>query len=171
LKKDQAAALSDLIEKGSHSILTTYEIRKLETVGEFLPHFHQWTNGKQTIAGYEVIRFDTNTSYFFLFIDWHRNENYYLVIYAHDKSTTLAELRQIEEVEGAFHFVWKYNPLKRDGKNAQRKAYFKSTFGSPFIRIKLPSTIIEVNKFFDQLFQLCQNRSRADKIVDVFDLT
>jgi hypothetical protein len=62
LKKDQAVALSNLIETGNYSSLTNYEIRKLETEGGILPHFHQWTNGKQTVAGFEVTRFDANTA-------------------------------------------------------------------------------------------------------------
>jgi hypothetical protein len=166
LEKDQAIFLSDCLEKWNGSI---YEINKLKTVGGTIPKFHQWTNGKQTLAGYEVTRPDHDTGYFLLLIDWHRNDNYYLVIYAHDKSTTIAEMRQIEEIEGSLHLVWKYNPLKRDGKNNQRKAYFKQTFGTTTIQIKLPSSGIEVEAFFNQLFQLCQNRIKADRIVEVFD--
>lgn len=166
MEKDQAIFLSDCLEKWNGSI---YEINKLKTVGGTLPKFHQWTNGKQTLAGYEVTRPAHDTGYFLLLIDWHRNDNYYLVIYAHDKSTTIAEMRQIEEIEGSLHLVWKYNPLKRDGKNDQRKAYFKQTFGTTTIQIKLPSSGIEVEGFFNQLFQLFQNRIKADRIVEVFD--
>lgn len=169
MQKDLAIYLSDLIEKWNKSTSATYDVRKLETNRGTLPRFHQWTNGKQTVSGYEVTRKDSDTSYFFLFIDWHRNENYYLVIYAHDKSTTLAELHQIEEIEGALYLSWKYNPLKRDGKNDQRKAFFKSAFGSTTVTIKLPSSKNEVEPFFHQLFLLCQNRMKADRIVDVFN--
>lgn len=166
MEKVQAIFLSNCMKKSTSTI---YEIKKLTIVAGTLPKFHQWTNGKPTIAGYEVTRLDRDTSYFFIFIDWHRNDNYYLVIYAHDKSTTLAELHQVEEMEGALHLVWKYNPLKRDGKNGQRKAFFKQTFGSTTIQIKLPSSGVEVEVFFDQLFQLCKNRKKADHIVEVFD--
>lgn len=170
MKKDVAVFLSGLIEHWNKQKPLTYEVRKLEAPGGTLPRFHQWTKGKQVIAAYDVTRFDSDTGYFFLFIDWHRNDNYYLVIYAHDKSTTNAEIQQVEEIEGNLHFVWKYNPLKRDGKNVQRKAYFKNTFGSTTIRMKLPASTSEVSAFFNQLFLLCQNRLRADRIVDVFDL-
>jgi hypothetical protein len=166
VEKEQAILLSNFMEKLN---LSTYEFKKLETVGGKLPKFHQWTNGKKTLAGYEVTRIDSDTSYFFLFIDWHRNDNYYFVIYAHDRSTTVAEIQQIKELEGIPHFVWMYNPLKRDGKNHQRKAYFKQMFGTTTVQIALPSSNLEVERFFDQLFMLCQNRMRADRIVDVFD--
>jgi len=166
LEKEQALVLSNCIENAN---LFTFEIKKLETVGGVLPRFHQWTNGKNTLAGYEVNRLDSDTGYYFLFIDWHRNENYYLVIYAHDKSTTCAEIRQVQEIDGEPHFIWMYKPFKRDGKNDQRKAFFKQMFGTTTIQIKLPSSPHEVDDFFNQLFKLCQNRIKADKIVDVFD--
>lgn len=166
MEKEQALFLADCIEK---SIPTAYEIRKLETVGGVLPMFHQWTNGKKTLAAFEVTRPATETGYYFVFIDWHRNDNYYLVIYTHDKKTTVAELRQVQEMDEALQMVWSYKPLKRDGKNDQRKAYFKQMFGSTTVQIVLPATVSEVEIFLEQVFKLCQNRIKADRIVDVFD--
>ncbi|WP_160723866.1 hypothetical protein [Bacillus sp. USDA818B3_A] len=166
MDKDQSDFLIGKIEQATS---IAYEIHKLDIVDGMLPKFHQWTNGKRTLAAYEVFRPDSETGYFFIFIDWHRNDNFYLVIYAHNKSTTCAEIRQIEELEDGPHFVWSYKPLKRDGKNDQRKAYFKQIFGSNTIHIKLPSAPAEVERFLTQLFKLCQNRIRADKITEVFD--
>lgn len=166
MERGQAQYLSNLLES---SMLSEYEIKKLVTADRTLTKFHQWTNGKPIIAGYEVFRPSTETGYYLLLIDWHRNGNYYLVIYAHDKSTTFAELRQIEDIDGAPHIVWTYKPLKRDGKNDQRKAYFKQLFGSTTVYVKLPSSDLEVEEFFGQLFKLCQNRIKADRAVDVFD--
>lgn len=166
MEKNEAVYLADLFERSQPA---AFNLIKLETVNETLPHFHQWTKGKKTLAAFEVTRINTDTSYYFLFIDWHRNEKYYLVIYLHNKSTTAAELRVIEEIEGNPSIVWKYNPLKRDGKNAQRKAYFKQMFGSTKVHIKIPSSVLEVEQFLNQLFRLCQNRIKADKIVEVFD--
>jgi hypothetical protein len=166
LNKDEAVTLADLIKKSRPA---AYEITKMETVNGSLPQFHQWTNGKQTLAGFEVTAIDTGTSYYFLFIDWHRNNNYYLVIYIHNKSTTAAELRVIDEIDGIPHIVWMYKPLKRDGKNDLRKAYFKQMFGSTTVQIKIPASPFDVEEFFNQSFRLCQNRIKADKIVDIFD--
>jgi len=167
LEKEQAIMLSKWLEKWDGA---KYEIKKLQTVNGTMQKFHQWTNGKPVIAGYEVFRPESDTVYYFLFIDWHRNDNYYLVIYSHNRSTTLAEIRRVEEIDGVLQIIWSYNPLKRDGKNNQRKAFFKQMFGSTTIQIKLPYSGTEVGVFFDQLFQLCQNRIKADSIVDVFDL-
>ena len=166
MKKEQAIFLSKLIESSDSA---AYEIKKVETINGVLPKFHQWTNGKQTLAAYELTRIDSQTRYFFLFIDWHRNDNYYLVIYAYDRSTTVAEIQQVKEIDGSPQFVWMYKPFKRDGKNDQRKAYFKQMFGSTTVHIKLPASGTDVDSFFGQLFMLCQNRVKADRIVDVFD--
>ncbi|WHY87345.1 hypothetical protein QNH39_05675 [Neobacillus novalis] len=166
MEQEQALFLANFIE---NSTPAAYEINKLETVSGTLPKFHQWTNGKKTLAAYEVTRPATETGYYFVFIDWHRNDIYYLVIYAHDKKTTVAELRQVQEIDDVPQIVWSYKPFKRDGKNDQRKAYFKQMFGSTTVQIKLPAATSEVEAFFDQVFKLCQNRIRADRIVEVFD--
>ncbi|MCM3726207.1 hypothetical protein M3226_10980 [Neobacillus cucumis] len=166
MEKGQADFLIGQIKRANP---IRFEIKKLETEAGMLPKFHQWTNGKQVLAAYEVIRPETDSGYYLLFIDWHRNDNYYLVIYAHDKSTTCAEIRQIQELEEGPHLVWSYKPFKRDGKNGQRKAYFKQMFGSTTIHIKLPSSPAEVEDFLRKLFKLCQNRIKADKITEVFD--
>ena len=167
LEKEQASFLANCIETSKSP---AYEINKLEVINGCLPKFHQWTNGKPTIAAFEITRPDNDSGYYFVFIDWHRNDNYYLVIYAHDRSTTCAEIRQIQDIDGGPHLVWTYQPLKRDGKNQQRKAYFKQMFGSTTMQIKLPSSPLEVDVFLEQLFKLCQNRIKADRIVEVFDI-
>ncbi|WP_342429801.1 hypothetical protein [Neobacillus sp. FSL H8-0543] len=168
MEKTQAVFLAKHIEKSSP---LSFEIKKLVLVSGTLPKFHQWTNGKKVVAGYEITQLDSDTSYYFLFIDWHRNDNYYLVIYTHNKSTTVAEIRQVEEIDGLLQFVWSYNPLKRDGKNDQRKAYFKQMFGTTTVHIKLPTEEIGVERFCEQMFKLCLNRMTADRIVDIFDST
>jgi hypothetical protein len=166
LEKDQAVFLAKLIEKSAPYL---FEIKKLVLVNGTLPKFHQWTNGKQLVAGFEITRIDSDMTYYFLFIDWHRNDNYYLVIYAHNKSTTVAEIRQVEEIDGTLHLVWSYNPLKRDGKNDQRKAYFKQMFGTITVHIKLPTKEIDVEEFYEQIFKLCLNRITADRNADKYD--
>ncbi len=150
------------------STSATYELTKLDTPNDMLSKFHQWANGKPIIAAFDVTKPGHN-SYYFLWIDWHRNDNYYLVIYAHDKSTTIAELNQTIEEGGITYLSWKYNPLKRDGKNDIRKSYFTQTFGSRKMEIPLPSSLSEVEVFLDQLFKLCHNRVRADRIVEILD--
>ncbi|WP_342542106.1 hypothetical protein MHH33_14300 [Paenisporosarcina sp. FSL H8-0542] len=146
----------------------TYEVSKLPTLNNTLSQFHQWANGKPVIAAYDVAK-PGEESYYFLLIDWHRNDNYYLVIYAHDKSTTIAELNKIIEENGVNFLSWKYNPLKRDGKNDIRKSYYKQIFGSTTMNIPFPTSTVEIEDFLTQLFKLCHNRVRADNIVDIYD--
>lgn len=165
MEKDQAVFLCNCLNQLN---CVTYDITPLKTVGGTLPKFHQWTNTKKTLAGFEVFRPSSQTGYFLLFIDWHRKGNYYLVIYAHDKSTTLAEMQKIEEIDGISFLAWRYNPLKRDGKNAERKAYFKQMFGNATVQLKLPTSGLEAEDFLNQLFKLCQNRIHADRIVSKF---
>lgn len=170
MEKKQAMQLAHLFDSYSKSISMKFEINKLETNGDRLPHFHQWTNGKPVVAGYNITKIGEKNHYF-IFIDWHRNENYYLVIYSDNKSTTLAEIQHVlEEENGDTHLNWKYNPLKRDGQNLQRKAYFKQIFGSTTVHIPLPKSPSEVEGLIDQIFQLCANRVKADQIVDVFSI-
>ncbi|HYK72637.1 MAG TPA: hypothetical protein VEV44_05855 [Pseudoneobacillus sp.] len=167
MERYQAVELSGLIEAWGNSHALKFQLEKLVTVNDRLKNFHQWTKDKPVVAGYHIAKLGEN-HYYFLFIDWHRNDNYYLVIYSQNKSTTLAEIRQIVEYDDQIQLEWKYNPLKRDGKNDQRKAYFKQVFGSTTIYIPLPSTREEVENFINQLFKLCANRVKADRIVEVF---
>jgi hypothetical protein len=169
MEKEQAIHLANLFDLRTKAISSTFEINKLITRGGRLPQFHQWTNDKSVVAGYNVMKLGENNLYF-LFIDWHRNDNYYLVIYSANKSTTYAEIQQIVEYEGHPHLLWKYNPLKRDGKNQQRKAYFKQVFGSTFVHIPMPTSSTEVDTFLNDLFKLSANRLKADRIPDVFPL-
>ncbi|MDP4162309.1 MAG: hypothetical protein Q8898_04315 [Bacillota bacterium] len=168
MEKKQALSIINIIDSWSHSGSPHYESSRLADRNGSLHDFHQWANRKPLLAGYEVTK-PEGDGYFLLFIDWHRNNNFYLVIYAHNKSTTYAELQKTVEVEGLQYIAWKYNPLKRDGKNDQRKMYFKQAFGSLFVNIQLPTTTSEVDAFFGQLFKLCSNRLKADRIVEVFD--
>ncbi|WP_442598862.1 hypothetical protein [Neobacillus sp. D3-1R] len=170
MEKKQAIELSRLIEAWGDSHSLHFQLDKLDSINNRLENFHQWTKNKPIIAGYNITRLGEN-SYYFLFIDWHRNDHYYLVIYTQNKSTTLAEIRQIVENNDQMELQWKYNPLKRDGKNDQRKAYFKQVFGATTIHIPLPKNSEEVEIFIERLFKLCSNRVKADRIVEVFPLS
>ena len=165
MEKKLAEHLSKYLERWNGP---TYEVSKLPTLNNTLSQFHQWANGKPVIAAFDVAK-PGEERYYYLFIDWHRNDNYYLVIYAHDKSTTIAELNKIIEEDDVSFLSWKYNPLKRDGKNDIRKSYFKQTFGSTTMNIPLPTSSSHVENFLDQVFKLCHNRVRADRVVEIYD--
>ncbi|MGE6487464.1 hypothetical protein [Paenisporosarcina sp. NPDC076898] len=168
MEKKLAVLISNYLEQWNEVNSTKYELNKMATPNNTLIQFHQWANGKPIIAAFDVSKIG-DERYYFLFIDWHRNDNYYLVIYAHDKSTTLAELNKIIKEDDVNFLSWKYNPLKRDGKNDIRKSYYKQTFGSTTMNIPLPSSTREMEVFLDQVLKLCHNRVRADRIVDIYD--
>lgn len=162
MEKDQVIFLSNHIEQAA---FTLYEAKKVDTTGKnFLPGFQK---GKEAISGFEITRLDNNTSYLFTFINW-QDENYYLVIYS-PKKKAIAELKQIEVIDGDPFLVWKYNPLKRDGKNKDRKAYFEKAFGSTTRQIPFPKSASNTESFVNQLFTLCQNRQEADNIGEDVD--
>jgi hypothetical protein len=168
MEKKQAVILSDYFERWNESGSSTYELTKLDTPNNTMINFHQWANRKPVVAAFDINRLGQDR-HFCLFIDWHRNDNYYLVIYTHNKSTTLAELNKIVEEDDETHLSWKYNPLKRDGKNDVRKSYFKQTHGTTTMNIPLPTSVSDVESFLDQLFKLCRNRVRADRIVEILE--
>lgn len=166
MEKEHALALSNNLERWSESGSGTYELTQLDTTNDTLINFHQWANRKPVLAAFDVHKLG-HDRYYFLFIDWHRNDNFYLVIYTYNKSTTLAELNKVIEEDGETLLSWKYNPLKRDGKNDVRKSYFKQTHGTTTMNIPMPTSVLEVEPFVNQLFKLCQNRVRADRIVGI----
>jgi hypothetical protein len=169
VEKQQALMITNVMDEWMRNPSGSYEIQKLQLIDKQLLNFHQWTKGKNVLAGYHVTRQDEG-SYYFLFIDWHRNDNFYLVIYMQNKSTTVAEIQRTEIIKEVQHLSWTYNPLKRDGKNDIRKAYFKQVFGSLSIQVPVPLSTNDVELFFDHLFKLCHNRLRADRAVEIFNL-
>lgn len=161
MNKQEALEITQHLEGFSQEQEAAYEILKISTHGIPLRGFHQWADGKELVDAFQVMKMDGN-SFYFLFIDWHRNGNYYLVIYASDKSTTYAEIRETVREEQASCFIWKYNPLKRDGQNFERKAFFKQMYGTTEVKISIPNSKDRVPEFLDALFLLVAHRLQAD---------
>lgn len=158
MEKEQVVYISDCIEKATSEL---YKIEKLDhTVKNFLPGFQK---GKEALSGFNVTSLNADANYIFTFIHGHNDENYYLVIYSGNKKA-MAELKKVEVIDNDSYLVWKYNPLKRDGKNQERKDYFKETFGPLNRQIPLPKSHAEIEAFFNQLFALCHDRLEADNI-------
>jgi hypothetical protein len=168
MEKKLAAALSEQIEQWRQDNASAYEVDKLVLTGETLKNFHQWADKKHVIAGYKVTERNED-AFYVLLIDWHRNENYYLVLYTANKTTTAAEIQRtvVNEI-GQLALFWQYTPLKRDGLNAERKAYFKQVVGSASIEIELPHTPQDVEAFMEKLFALGRTRLRIDRSMEFF---
>jgi hypothetical protein len=114
VEKEQAISIIKLMVEWMEKPSVKYEVQKLPLINNELPNFHQWTKGK-TVLGAFSISIPEENGYHFLFIDWHRNNNFYLVIYTQNKSTTVAEIQRITIINDVPHLTWTYNPLKRDG--------------------------------------------------------
>ena len=168
MEKNIAIEVTSQIDKWMNSNQSVYELSKINTINNCLYKFQQWADGKPLIAAYHVTKMEEE-SYYLLFIDWHRNDNIYLVVYVENKSTTAAEIHRTEYHDDKLELVWNYTPLKRDGKNSERKAYFKQAYGSCTVQIPLPTSPIDIEEFLNKLYTLCRNRMRADRIVDIFD--
>lgn len=166
MEKKLALFLADQIREIEES--ARYDVTEMPFDGHALQNFHQWTNGKPLAAGFLAGK-TGEESYYLLLIDWHRNDNYYLVVYMHDKSTTVCEIQTISKDENGEFLVWKYNPLKRDGKNQLRKSYFQQRNGSVYVKLPLPQSPADAETFLDKLFILCRNRLQADKSPAIFD--
>jgi hypothetical protein len=170
MEEKVARHLANQIAHWGRSNPAKYHVEPLQIEKRLLNKFHQWVNGKQVVAGFEVVCIENHERYFLLFIDWHRNSNYYLVVYNAKKTTTVCEIQTVVTEDDVPSLIWKYNPLKRDGKNAERKAYFRELTGSTEISIPLSKTgaPAEMELFMDRLFKLCQVRQRADKVAEIF---
>ncbi|WNB90897.1 hypothetical protein [Bacillus sp. NEB1478] len=169
MEKELAISIITLMDKWQEKPSAKYDVQKFRLTDNQLPDFHQWTKEKTVLAAFSVSIPEEN-GYYFLFIDWHRNDNFYLVIYTHNKSTTVAEIQRTSTIDEIPQLIWTYNPLKRDGKNDIRKSYFKQTFGSLTVHIPIPQKPKDVERFAADLFKLSHNRMRADKAHEIFNL-
>jgi 5-methylcytosine-specific restriction endonuclease McrA len=124
--------------------------------------FHPWADGKRLIAAYDL-RCDEN-ALVALLIDWKNRSDWYLVLCSAATHGPLAELWQ-EEVSPVDHsLLWQYRPTKRDGRNADRVAYFTRHVGDHQLRLSIPSESETSERFIDDLFDLVDNRVRADDL-------
>lgn len=129
---------------------------------EPLKNFHPWADGKNFIGGF-LIHADSGTNMWLLLINWRKDE-YYIVLYPEDKSCPIAELHKSIKDGNHDCLQWTYSPTKRDGKNSERKKYFKKYFLSLDVTISIPSAIHEVSDFLNELLCLAENRVKADSL-------
>lgn len=166
MEKVDALQLCEHLQQFNEPI--SYEITQLKKDGNTLRNFHQWTNGKPIIEAFTISK-PGEESYYFLLIDWHRKGNWYLVVYTYNKSTTVCEIQQTVNTSDGKALLWKYNPLKRDGKNEIRKSYFIKLNGSPSMQLDLPTSTHNVKPFLDKVFNLCRSRIQADQSPALFE--
>lgn len=163
MKRSTADALSGVIKSYSAIPNREWRIQRIQE-GKPLHGFHQWADDRALVSADVVTRHDGVTR-IILLIEWsrHRHE-YYCVVFPEDKSRPLAEFQTIQRVAAADSLAWTYKPTKRDGRNDERKAYFKRHFGDTVIGITIPSQADEVPDFLDAVFALVENRLSADDL-------
>ncbi|REE67682.1 hypothetical protein A8990_14143 [Paenibacillus taihuensis] len=174
MERAEAEALADWMQRYSEgAAVEGYDVTRISSGGAPLQGFHQWANGKALVNAFHVSRpLAGGGALYVLFIDWHRNDNYYLVLYAGDKSTTHAEIQKLvyDEAGRPSHLRWTYNPLKRDGGNAVRKAYFKQQWGELAVTIPVLGALREdeIEHYLEALFDVVDRRLRADRAPELY---
>jgi len=160
--KELAFKISNYLDESFDNSSLAYTINRIDD-GEPIEGFHQWVDFKELVGAFLVTSLNKQPFYILL-IDWHEENNYYLVIYPNNKSGPIAELHKTEQKHGNTDLCWSYQPVKRDGRNAERKAYFEKYFLTTEVRIKVPDAISDVQSFLDDIFDLTNNRLKADEL-------
>jgi len=97
-------------------------------------------------------------------IDWQESDEWYLVLCAQTTHAPLAEVwREIKEDE-IVSLEWRYKPAKRDGRNGERVAYFSNHVGDTTLQISVPAPDERSLRFIEDLFDLVDNRIKADAL-------
>lgn len=160
--KKLAFQISNYLEKSCDNPSLAFTLKRIDD-GEPIEGFHQWVDHKDLLGAFLVTSFNEQ-SFYILLIDWQEKDNFYLVIYPDNKSGPIAELHKTEQNHGFTDLYWSYQPAKRDGRNAERKAYFEKYFLTTDVRIKVPDVISDVQSFLNEIFALANNRLKADEL-------
>lgn len=125
--------------------------------------FHHWAKNKKFEGGF-LFKNDLGEKLWILLVEWNTKIGYYLVIFPEDKSGPVAEIhKHFNDVDGDY-LRWNYSPSKNDGRNNERKEYFKKYFQSNEVILSIPSSTEDVQGFIDEIFSLAENRLAADKL-------
>ena len=125
--------------------------------------FHGFANYKPLISADRIER-DDGTTFFLLLIDWYERGEFYSVLYPSTRMGPLVELWQVERTGAGTSLVWTYKPRKQDGRNSERVAYFRRHMGDITMKIAMPMSASAVSRFFRDLFDLAENRTRAHSL-------
>lgn len=149
-------------------IITTYSSTSYSNVVETLipekplSGFHQWADGKPFEGGF-LVTSSIGENFWLLIIEWNSSNGFYVVLFPEDKSCPAAEIHKIINDDT---LNWRYSPIKQDGKNDLRKAYFEKYFLNLDVLISVPSSLNDVTDFLNECGGLLVNRLKADKLDD-----
>lgn len=162
----EAIAIAELLESSNHTVCG-YEIKTL-TVDDHMVGFHQWVDYKE-ISGAYFVNSNKNENLYLFLIDWREEDDYYIVLYPENKSGPIAELHTTLLLHDDLYLKWKYKPMKRDGRNPERKLQFEKFMLTTDILLKLPQKEEDLKEFLDELFTLARNRVAADGLSVIND--
>lgn len=157
-----ASACANLLRTSVQKV-NSYELKSVFEEDKPIVSFQQWADGKRHVGIFEA-KNEQGKNYYFGFIEWQATGRYYLVIFPESKLGTLAEIHRVAKNGDQINLCWTYSPIKRDGRNKERKSYFEKYFSGTEVRIALPRTVAEIERFLDQIFALCENRLKADAL-------
>ena len=162
MQKKHARDVSRILATYAKDPLDDFRVERVR--GERpLEGFHKWADRKPHVATDRVER-DDGTVLYVLLIDWRDSGEYYVVLYPKDRSNPQAELWSLDDAKAVPTLSWTYTPKKRDGINAKRVAYFQKYIGAPQIHVALPRDSRDAPRFLKDLFDLVDNRVRADAL-------
>lgn len=162
MNRKLAEVISSSIANFSASHSPDFSIVR-EHASTYLNNFHKWVNKRYLISADRVTRDDGSDLYVVL-VDSKKKDftNFYCMLFPNDRSAVYAEIWKVVTAGGQDALTWKYIPKKRDGLNDQRMQYFKQHIGSLTMQISIPTDLDSVPRFLRDLFDLADNRVKAD---------
>ena len=122
-------------------------------------------SGKELLDAMLIERVGSDDRYWFLFINWNKDE-YYLVVFGAKKGRPLVELWRVEQGAGGRELVWTYTARKRDKEqeNRERERRFGVLAGSREQRFVLPGQSDEVDTFLENVFAVVRIRQLSEDL-------
>lgn len=161
MDRKAAKGIADLLNATAVS-LENYELVENRPARK-LSGFHLWADGKPCLGAFHLTA-RSGRSLWIALIDWHVNGDYYVILMPSSRTKVLAELHELQALDGDLLLKWNYRPVKRDGRNAERTAYFTEAFQSTEVCIAFPASSDDVDDFLTELFLLASSREKADKL-------
>lgn len=151
-------------------ILRDYALQRPERVPEQWPltrgrirDFHQWPDSRPCKGAF-LVQPTRGDPLWIVASDWQAKDNYYVVVFPASRAGPIAEIHETVGGPDGETLNWTYRPSLRDGRNAQRRAYFQEAFGSLAVAIYLPTELDQIDDFIDSLATLAMNRREADSL-------
>lgn len=126
--------------------------------------FHQWADKKPS-KGTFLFEDKTGLTYWLQLIKWRETkEEWYLIVYPDNRSNPLIEIKDFDPTKDGGSLIWRYKPMKHDGRNEERKVLFTKSFPGNTAMIPFPTVHDEVDDMLDFLFLLVNFRVKTDDL-------